>query len=194
MIMGISQLLATGTSKSDAQSRRGTDTEAADGEVSPSASLDEVFDILSSSRRRHVLRRLAEGDGPSSIGELAEHVASIENGKPVSALTSQERKRVYVSLYQAHLPRMADSEVIELDDRGTVTLGSNADAVHDYLTEFSSADTDAPTPYAIHTGGSAAALAVGVVWLESLLPLFFALSLCGYALLVARQFLRGEAR
>jgi DNA-binding transcriptional ArsR family regulator len=97
-------------------------------------SKDVVFGLLSNERRRRALILLAEGPGETTLSELAEHIASIENDKPVAALASSERKRVYVGLYQAHLPKMADANVIDYDlARGTVELRSEADQLLDYL-------------------------------------------------------------
>lgn len=81
-------------------------------------SLDELFDILSNSRRRHVVELLDEHGGSAEFRELTDAVARRETGVPVSY---DERKRVYVSLRQSHLPRLADAGVVEYDpDRGTV--------------------------------------------------------------------------
>lgn len=88
--------------------------------------LDVVFDILKNSRRRLVLRYLVDGSGTTTLSELSEHIAAEENEKPVNALSSAERKRVYVGLYQGHLPRLDEANVVDFDDdRGTVTVGEN---------------------------------------------------------------------
>lgn len=103
-------------------------------DVPASLSLDIVFDMLKNERRRRVLRYLKTNDGPFTLGELAEHIAALENDKSVQALSSGERKRVYVGLYQCHLPRMDDAGVIEFDrNRGSVELGPNADQLDDFL-------------------------------------------------------------
>jgi hypothetical protein len=195
MEMGISQLVATYSSKPDARADSAAgDGDGTDGETSSGAdSLDVVFDVLSSSRRRHVLRQLEECGGESSINDLAEHIAAVENDKPVSALSSQERKRVYVSLYQAHLPRMAEVDVLSLDDDGTVTVGPNADRVYAHLSQSPDAESvGSPTPYVVHTAVSLVALFVGVLWFEPFLPLLFALSLSVYGVIAGWQFLARE--
>jgi len=75
-------------------------------------SQDVVFDILSSSRRRYVLYRLREAEGPVELTELAEQVAAWENDTETDQITEQERKRVYVSLYQTRwvIGWMGDTE------------------------------------------------------------------------------------
>lgn len=97
-------------------------------------SLDVIFEVLRNKRRRQALAYLKDNEGQATLSELAEHIAAIENDKTVQALNSSERKRVYVGLYQCHLPKMDDASVIEFDrDRGTVLLSSNADVLDDYI-------------------------------------------------------------
>ncbi|EMA27174.1 DUF7344 domain-containing protein [Haloarcula japonica] len=99
-----------------------------------SASLDVIFEILKNSRRREVLHFLRERGEQVSLGELAEHVAAIENETTTDALTSSERKRVYVGLYQCHLPKMDDIGVVDFNqDRGHITLTEKADDFEKYL-------------------------------------------------------------
>lgn len=96
--------------------------------------LDIVFDILSNRRRRIILDVLASEDEPTTLGALAELIASIENGKPEASLSSKERKRVYICLLQSHLPKMDDADVIDYDeDRKTVGAGDNLESVVRYL-------------------------------------------------------------
>jgi len=99
-------------------------------------SLDLVFEILKNSRRREVINYLREHDDRDRIalGELAEHVAAIENDTTTDALTSSQRKRVYVGLYQCHLPKMDDMGVVDFNqDRGHVALAANVDLLTEYL-------------------------------------------------------------
>lgn len=98
----------------------------------PALPLDQVYGILSSNRRRRTLRYLLRDAETNqvSLSDLAEHIASVENDKSVRALSSSERKRVYISLYQCHLPKLDDADVVDFDaDRKTVELAANADDV-----------------------------------------------------------------
>jgi len=93
-----------------------------------------VFDILRNERRRRVLKHLDKQDGRTTLGEMAESLAAIENDKPRSQITSQERKRLYVGLYQCHLPRMDKAEAIEFDgDRGTIERTEHTESFLEYL-------------------------------------------------------------
>lgn len=94
-------------------------------DTEPDASTDlapsELFHLLQSDRRREAVRRLREIDGETSLGTLAEEIAAAEAGVAVEQLSSDQRRRVYISLYQSHLPKLAEASLIEYDpDRGTV--------------------------------------------------------------------------
>lgn len=102
-----------------------------------------IFDLLSNSRRRMVLFYLREHGGEMSPTDLAEEVAAIENEVDVDELNYKQRKRVYVSLHQTHLPRLADAGVVHYDkDEGVVRLTEDADVIDSYLTV--TADSEYP--------------------------------------------------
>ncbi len=126
-----------------------TDSEAADGESLSNieeigqrarengADLhkDEVFELLKNPRRRMVIRYLKEnGEDGGTLSDIAEHIASVENDIPVSQLSSDQRKRVYIGLYQCHLPKMDKFGVIEYDkNRGTVQLQDSVAQLEEYM-------------------------------------------------------------
>jgi len=113
-------------------------------------SLDDVFDLLKNRRRRLVLRYLVDADEPSSLSELSAHVAAAENDKPVRALSTSERKRVYVGLYQGHLPRLDEADVVAFDaEDGTVTIGDTADQVLGYLNDDGGEPNGEPAQYVV---------------------------------------------
>ena len=92
--------------------------------------LDVTFTILKNERRRRVLKYVLDAEGRVTLSDVAEHVAAIENDTTPARLGSQQRKRVYIGLYQSHLPKMDDAGVIEFDrDRGVCEVGPNAAAV-----------------------------------------------------------------
>jgi len=118
-------------------------------------SLDVIFNVLQNRRRRLVLTALAERDGTTTLGELAEYIAGIENDKPPSALDSQERKRVYVGLYQSHLPRMDDAGAIRFDeDRGSVEAGPYIELFREYLRQEARDKTQSQRTYLGLAGAS----------------------------------------
>jgi DNA-binding transcriptional ArsR family regulator len=130
------------------------DDESTPTELTP----DTVFSVLSNERRRHVLRHLHENE-ESDIRELSQQLAAWENDVPLEAVTYKQRKRVYTSLHQTHLPALADAGVVDYDrDRGTVRLTTRASVLDEYL----AADTDEPTSPPWHSVYLAIA-AVGTV-------------------------------
>ena len=104
---------------------------ASDGTAAHSK--DVIFDILKNERRRQALHYLRE-EPTTTLSDLSEHVAALENDKPIRELTSSERKRVYVGLYQCHLPKMADAGVLDYDrSRGSIELCDQTSPYFVYL-------------------------------------------------------------
>jgi hypothetical protein len=145
-------------------------TAAEAGRLTP----DGVFELLSNHRRRMVLYYLRTNGGSVDVQELATEIAAMENDVPPDELTSQQRKRVYVSLYQTHLPKMAELNTVDYDkDAGVVRLAPRAADVDRYLTT-----EDGPSyPWRFHYLVLAVAGAVAVALLAVNAPGFGALSL-----------------
>ncbi len=94
-------------------------------------SIDEVCHLLQNERRRNVLEYLRRTEDQVEMREIAEEVAAEENDTSVDQLHHDDRKRVYIALYQVHLPKMDDSGIIEYDqDRGTVRKTAAANQVY----------------------------------------------------------------
>jgi DNA-binding transcriptional ArsR family regulator len=97
-------------------------------------SKDIIFSMLSNQRRRHVLHYLKRNDGPAKIRDLAEQIAAWENGVEIQELNYKQRKRVYTSLHQTHLPKLDDCGIVEYNrDRGVVTLTDRVSELDVYL-------------------------------------------------------------
>lgn len=105
----------------------------ADRTVEPD-SMDTVLKVLSNRRRRETIRYLKSTDGEAVVRDIARQVAAWENEVDVDAVTYDQRKRVYTSLHQSHLPRLARDGFIDYDrNRGTVSLTPEADDLQIYL-------------------------------------------------------------
>jgi hypothetical protein len=96
--------------------------------------IGDVFELLKNERRRRVIRFLNEQeDGVTTLNVMAEHIAALENDIDVSQLSSSQRKRVYIGLYQCHLPKMDEYGVIDFQkNRGIITL-KNTTQLESYL-------------------------------------------------------------
>lgn len=116
------------------QSEDSTDEEPADDEQTE-LSRDEVFGILSNPRRRAAIHHLNDHpDELVQLRDLAEQLAAWENDVERNAVTYKQRKRVYTSLYQSHLPKMDDLGIVHFDKhRGTVEATQWTLALHEYL-------------------------------------------------------------
>jgi hypothetical protein len=96
--------------------------------------LDQIFEILKNQRRRYVLQYLRAVDSQVTLSDLSEQIAAWENEKEVRQITSSERKRVYVGLYQCHLPKMDGMDVVSFNKpRATIEPGRNVDYFYSYL-------------------------------------------------------------
>jgi DNA-binding transcriptional ArsR family regulator len=112
-----------------------------------SLSKDDTFHILQNERRRRVLAYLADTDGPVDMRDIAEQVAAWEHDTTVQQLSSDQRQRVYIALYQSHLPKLADFGLIHYNrSRGIVERTPLADEVTAYLLSDTSADSEDETP------------------------------------------------
>jgi hypothetical protein len=103
-------------------------------ETEQSLSVDVIFEILKNERRRRVIHYLRSHEGTAELGAIAEHIAALENDKDVKAISYSERKRVYVGLYQCHLPKMDDMDVVDFNRaRGRIELTDHASELLPYL-------------------------------------------------------------
>ena len=145
-----------------------TEAQTDEGARSNELSLDHVFGILKNQRRRRVLRYLYEADGQVSLSEVAEQIAAQENDKSVKQISSAERKRVYVGLYQCHLPKMDSMRIVSFNKpRGTIELGECAPEVYEYI-DAGDEDSDPPWyRYSMALSLSGAGALVGAAAVQS---------------------------
>lgn len=144
-------------------------------EVAPpehSLSMDDTFHILQNERRRRVLQYLSDTEGPVDMRDIAEQVAAWEHDTTVQQLTSDQRQRVYIALYQSHLPKLADFDLITYNrSRGVVERTPLADQVAHYLdeTDGQSEQTAVDTRWTQYYGGATivSILLIGLAWLGS---------------------------
>ncbi len=105
-----------------------------DDEGQDPVAMDDVFGLLGNQRRRYVLKYLSTTNETITLSELAEQIAAWERGKDIAEITSKERERTYVSLYQCHLPKMAEVTAISYDkQRGEIESGEKFDRFTHFL-------------------------------------------------------------
>lgn len=97
-------------------------------------SQDMLFSLLSNPRRRFVLQYLNRTTNPVTLQDLATEVAAWENETDPESLTDKQQKRLYVSLYQTHIPKLEEAGIIEYDsDSGEITLTDQAGDLNKHL-------------------------------------------------------------
>lgn len=98
--------------------------------------LDEAFELLRNSRRRHVVEYVADlqSDETVRLRELAIYIAALEFDQEPDAVSRAHIKSVRNALYQSHLAKLAEADVIEYDERaGTVGRGSTIELLADLI-------------------------------------------------------------
>jgi hypothetical protein len=123
----------------------GDSSSSTEADANTSIEKDDAFHILQNSRRRAVLRYLVAHDEEERfvMRDLAEEVAAWEHDTTVQQLVSDERQRVYIALYQSHLPKLDDHDIIEYNQsRGVVEPTELVDALAPYLDEGLHSDAD----------------------------------------------------
>jgi hypothetical protein len=103
----------------------------------PHLGRDDLFHLLQSGRRRAVLSYLLTHEDETYVmRDIAEAIAAWENETTVEALSSTQRQRVYIALYQSHLPKLDEYGVIEYEQsRGTVVPTELASLFAPYVEE-----------------------------------------------------------
>ncbi|ELY42009.1 DUF7344 domain-containing protein [Natronorubrum tibetense] len=104
-------------------------------------SRDDIFHVLQTNRRRDAIAYLLNRDGPVKMSDVAEYVAAKENETTVASLTSAQRQRVYIPLYQSHLPKLDKKGIVEYDQsRGIVRSTDRIEIFRPYLEDMTDSD------------------------------------------------------
>jgi hypothetical protein len=92
----------------------------------------DIHDVLRNDRRRMVLERLGEADGPVTTRALSEAIAARETGEQPPP--RNVRQSVYISLQQTHLPKLAELDIVAYDEHSKeVRPADNARDVGVYM-------------------------------------------------------------
>lgn len=122
--------LADGTVGFDDGSEGTVDSHTTSGRDGPA--LDVMFEVLSSRRRRDVLRHLLDTGEAVDIDELATAVARHAPGE--GTMTRKQHRRCYATLYQLHLPKLDSAGLVDHDERShRVSIRENARWAESFL-------------------------------------------------------------
>lgn len=102
--------------------------------ASEGLSKDAFYGILSDRRRRDVLYHLNESEERVELADLAQAVAVRETGSEEGSVSATDLRRVHVSLYHAHVPKLAAANAVAFDPaERTVALTETG---HEVVTEL----------------------------------------------------------
>lgn len=94
----------------------------------------KLFDVFSNARRRRTVQFLKRQGGSCDLAPLVEQVAAWENDTDPDDVTRTQRRRVYISLYQTHLPMLEDHGIVDWDPDGhEIELLPSEDRFEPYL-------------------------------------------------------------
>lgn len=95
---------------------------------------DRVFELLANPRRQLLLRNLAERGGGAPLRDVSRVIAAQETGTDPEEIDGDAVTRVYISLYQTHVPALQDGGLVEYDDEEkVVTLDEYPDEITEIL-------------------------------------------------------------
>lgn len=159
----------------------------------------DLLEILGNRRRRLLWALLYRRDGPVDLADASREVAARERGVDPAAVTSEERKSVYASLYQHHCPVMSEAGAVAFDrDESTVEAVPAAERQRflDLAIDSRAVARAVAGALAAVTGVAGVGWALGVPVLGSLAPSEFgavagvsvAVSITAYAAVVSRRY------
>jgi Arc/MetJ-type ribon-helix-helix transcriptional regulator len=127
--------------------RSGSEAENAlhNGRAVSTPSFDTLFDLLADSRRRYALYALTgTEDGLADVETLADEVALWEARTGDAKLSETRRQEVADELREEHLPRLADADIAEYDERSDAVRYWRQPTLEEYLehTHFKEAPDD----------------------------------------------------
>lgn len=142
----------------------GVDAQGTIAENEVGLSEQQIFELLSSKRRRYALHYLMHRNGdPIELNEITEQIAAWETDEEPGAIDYDSRKSVRNSLHQYHLPKLDDQNLIEYDSRrGEVTANYTGQLDVDVYMEVVSGNEIPWGEYFLGLGVSSLAVFVGV--------------------------------
>jgi len=87
--------------------------------VAETPSRQEIFDVLRNQRRQHIIRYVEQNgtNRPFELSDLVDYVTAREPGTAENGNSPTERKRVYNTLRQTHLPKLDEMGILDYDPK-----------------------------------------------------------------------------
>ena len=119
--------------ESDSESRPESGTARRPGEE---LSVDAIYDLVTSSRRREVLSLFVTREQPLTLRDLTHGVAQAEEGAEITDISQERVAEIRITLYHVHLPKLAEHGVVSVDEkRDVVEPTENLDQFEPFLTQ-----------------------------------------------------------
>lgn len=100
-------------------------------------SRETAFQLLSHSHRLALLDCLDAYDEPITLADVSEQVASEIEDEPLEDIEAESVKRIYISLYHSHIPRLEAHDIVQYNqERDLVTLDSRGDQLVAYMRQI----------------------------------------------------------
>ena len=120
--------------KTDQQSRKPNRDSSDASSANRPLSDDELFHLLHTSRRRKAIQYLLEQNSTIHLSKLARHIAALEHDVSTTEVTQTQYQRVYIPLYQSHLPKLDEAGIVRYNQsRGLVEPTDQLDIFRPYL-------------------------------------------------------------
>ena len=84
--------------------------------------IDDLFDVLSNTRRRFVLRFLLEQPKPMAMADIVVELTKWERDLPRSQIVNENMKSRYIELHHNHVPKMEAAGLV-VHNQDTNTIG-----------------------------------------------------------------------
>lgn len=97
-------------------------------------SFDDLFDVLSHHRRRYVIECLIRYGSPMTLPDLADECVVMEHQRAFDSIPAETVKRMYMSLYHTHIPKLVECGAVEYDQESDSVALVDAAQFDSYLT------------------------------------------------------------
>lgn len=96
---------------------------------------DALFEVLSDPARRFVVACLHEYANPMALADVADELAVWKYDTEITDIPADEVKSIYITLYHAHIPKMADAGIVKYSqERDAVALAEIGEEISAHMT------------------------------------------------------------
>lgn len=98
---------------------------------------DDAFELLGHPYRRALLTCLREHGESLTLADVAEEVACTVSGDPLTDIDAEVVKRVYMSLYHSHVPKLVEYDVVHYEqERDLITPTERVEPLGEYVAQL----------------------------------------------------------